>query len=74
MINKFESNKKYMFDKEIALQDEHLKANYESGNATQGKDYNEICEKIKEYLEKDEESFKEELCDFMIRGMFAEEY
>lgn len=40
----------------------------------QGKDYNEMCEKIKEYLEKDEESFKEELCDFMIRGMFTEEY
>jgi antitoxin component HigA of HigAB toxin-antitoxin module len=40
----------------------------------QGKDYNGMCEKIKEYLDKDEENFKEELCDFMIRGMFTEEY
>jgi hypothetical protein len=34
MIDKFECGKKYIFDKEIALQDNHLKANYESGNAT----------------------------------------
>jgi len=34
MLNEFKSNKKYIFDKEIALQDEHLKANYELGNAT----------------------------------------
>ena len=40
MLESFNPSKEYIFDKDTALaNDEHLKANYESGNATYWVDY-----------------------------------
>ena len=40
MVESFNPNKEYIFDRDTALaNDEHLKANYKSGNATYWVDY-----------------------------------
>ena len=39
VMNEFNLDKKYRFNMDIALKDEHLKKNYESGNAKYWVDY-----------------------------------